>query len=584
MARRPHRACLSAATRTGASAAALLLCLYAPAGAGAAGSAVEILAGLEAQTLVRHPRADTFHLVQQRNTFRSRLVWDLGRRGAAFGLGDARLTLAHRLTYDSVYDVVPTFREHDLRGRKPGRLGTRDLGDLADAARDAVKLEHQLREAYVDLRPARSPLRLRVGKQQIVWGEADFARILDRANPLDLSWHGAQEIPPPAFGWDELRIPLWMLRLWWEVGRLGPLADVALEAYWNPGDWRPLRISYLPRPWGIRLQHPLTNREDGAFHAPFTGIVRLAYGTSLFRQGRYRRHPGENSQLGLRLSAAMGEVRASLLFFRQRWSGDDGTPVAPVRGIADTAAGRIETQRLIAHGSLPAEYVAPYVHTIGAAASWFDAAWTSATYRLETALDLGLPLFDRARATTLSPLLPGTTDRDYWKAVFAADRGFALMPAGADTLLFVTVQALVHHLIGSTRTLTGPLDLPTVGRRGRPYCGAPPPEPCPDPDGNGSFRDDVRPWEMLLTLAAVAFLRGGTVVPVAGVALDPVNSYAANVFWSVDLAWSPRVSVNLAQRFFISAQDDGQKGPFDPWHVGTQRGRSETGLRITYAF
>jgi len=47
----------------------------------------------------------------------------------------------------------------------------------------------------------REALRLRVGKQQLVWGEADLFRMLDRANPLDTSWHFVEEVPPPSFGW-----------------------------------------------------------------------------------------------------------------------------------------------------------------------------------------------------------------------------------------------------------------------------------------------------------------------------------------------------------------------------------------------
>jgi hypothetical protein len=203
---------------------------------------------------------------------------------------------------------------------------------------------------------------------------------------------------------------------------------------------------------------------------------------------------------------------------------------------------------------------------------------------METVVDLDLPLFDRGKDTTLAPFLPGVSDRDYWKWMLAFDRPTAAPALNATSPIFFSAQAYVHRVLGSTRTLTGPLDLPTAGRRPRPFCGAPPTEPCDDPFGNGSFRDDVHAWESLLSLAALTFYRGGTVVPVAGIVLDPVNSWAMNVFWSVDVVWSPALTVNLSQRLFTSAQDDLQKGPFDPWHIGTQRGRSETGLRITYTF
>jgi hypothetical protein len=408
--------------------------------------------------------------------------------------------------------------------------------------------------------------------------------MLDRANPMDLSWHGSQELPPPAFGWDDLRIPLWMLRLWWTICDAGPLTDLTLEAYWNLGDWRPLRVAFLPRPWGARLLHPLYNREDGAFHTPFTGIRRLANGSSLFRQGSYSRNPGDNSQLGLQLSAAHGGMRFGLYYFYQRWAGDDGTPFAPIRGIDDDEAGRVLTQQLIGRGTLPAEYITPYVHTFGASANYFDPIWTLATYRVETVVDLDLPLFDRRRATTLAPVLPGVSSRNYWKAMLAIDRALLAPRLTRAAPIFVATQIYLHHLIGALDGLTGPLDLPTAGQRPRPFCGSSPPAPCDDPAGHGSFRDDQHRWEVLGTLAVLTFLRDGTLVPVAGLAIDPVNSYAMNLFWSLDFAWTPAVTVNVTQRFFLSAQDDIQKGPFDPWHIGTQRGRSETGVRLTYAF
>jgi hypothetical protein len=550
---------------------------------------IDLVGNLQSQNLVRHPNAREYQLIQQRNTLRVGLQsTTAGEQAVAWLTTDIltrpRLTLLYRAAYDSVYDYTPTFRERDLRGRKPSRLAARDLDDLPRRALDAIKLEHELRAAYVDAALHGLPIRLRVGKQQIVWGEADFFRMLDRANPLDLSWHGAQELPPPAFGWDELRIPLWFVRAWSTIGDVGPLTDLEVEGYWNVGDWRPIKVSFLPRPWGVRLLDPLTNREDGALHS-FGEMHRLAYRTRLFEQGRYRRTPIDNSQLGVKGSAAWRNgLRFGLYYLYQRWAGDDGTPVAPVRGLPDDDVGRSLTQELIARRTLPVEYVAPYVHTVGLSANYFDPRWTEATYRLETVLDFGLPLFDRRRETTLSPLLPGVNERDYWKAMLALDHAVSLSWLNGGNAVFVTAQWFVHHLLGGTGFLTGPLDLPTTGRRPRAFCGAPPGIPCTDPSGNGSFRDDVHSWESLITLAALTFVGDGSIVPVAGMAVDPVNSYGMNVFWSVDWASSSTLSFNLTQRFFVSAQDDIQKGPFDPWQIGTQRGRSETGFRVTYAF
>ncbi len=293
--------------------------------------------------------------------------------------------------YDSIYDYTPKFRERDFRGRKPGRAADRDLADLSKGARDALKFENNLREAYIDLKLADAPVSFRLGKQQVIWGEADDFRMLDRANPLDVSWHYIMEIPPPSFGWDDLRIPLWMLKGLWDIGNIGPLSNAFYEMYWNPGDWRPVKVGFLPRPWGLRIPNPLTNREDGAFFAPFRA-ERLANGTSLFKQGDYSRQPGDNSQIGMRFSGVFPNgLQMSINYFYQRWAGDDGTPFAPVRGITDSREGQIRTQDLLARGSLPAEYITPYIHTVGLSANYFEGNWTQTIFRMETVYDFGLP-------------------------------------------------------------------------------------------------------------------------------------------------------------------------------------------------
>jgi hypothetical protein len=562
--------------------------LVAPIAVSAHGPAVPLAlwGSVQVQNIVRHPSIDEFQFIQQRNTVRLGAHWDPVRPEVPderTGISAASFRLLYRGAYDSIYDYVPIFRERDLRGRKPGRAAARDLRDLPRRARDAIKRESRLREAFVDLRLRAAPVRLRLGLQQIVWGEADLFRMLDRTNPLDTTWHFVEEIPPPSFGWDDLRIPLWILAGEWNLGDLGPFSSVHYRMYWNPGDWRPVKVAFLPRPWGIRLLDPLTNREDGAFFAPFSGIRRLAH-SSLFKQGDYRRTPAENSQIGVQISWAFaGGTRMAGYYFHQRWAGDDGTPVAFLRGVPDTPRGRIRTQDLLRRGTLPVEYIAPYVHTVGLSMSHYLRA-TGTTLRLETVYDFGLPLFDRDRATTLSPYLPGLAKHDYWKGMLAFDRPFVLGVINRDAATFVTGQWFVHHLMHNDDSLTGPLDLPTAGARSHPFCGSAPGTPCTDPSGNGSFRDDVRSWESLVTVAAFTTYRAGALVPVIGVVLDPINSYSMNPFWNLAVAVSAGLSVDLTQHYFVSAQRDVQKGPFNPWLFGTMRGRSETAVRLTYRF
>ena len=57
-------------------------------------------------------------------------------------------------------------------------------------------------------------------------------------------------------------------------------------------------------------------------------------GTALFKQGDYDRNPVDNSQVGVRLSGVFPNgLQVGLHYFYQRWSGDDGSPFSPVRGI-----------------------------------------------------------------------------------------------------------------------------------------------------------------------------------------------------------------------------------------------------------
>jgi hypothetical protein len=104
-----------------------------------------------------------------------------------------------------------------------------------DKTRDEVKFNNRIREAYMDLYFKQIPFTLRVGKQQIVWGESDGFRMLDRANTLDLSWHFFQELPPPGFGFDELRNPFWMIKGLWDFKQLGPSVAAVPGVLLEPG-------------------------------------------------------------------------------------------------------------------------------------------------------------------------------------------------------------------------------------------------------------------------------------------------------------------------------------------------------------
>jgi hypothetical protein len=99
-----------------------------------------------------------------------------------------------------------------------------------------------------------------------------------------------------------------------------------------------------------------------------------------------------------------------------------------------------------------------------------------------------------------------------------------------------------------------------------------------------SFRDKIRTWEAFFTLAAFSFYRGGSIVPTLGIAVDFVNQWNMEPFWSLDYVLRDDVVVNLAQRWFVTPR--GHSTPiFESWGLAGQNfGRTETSVRLTYQF
>ncbi len=577
---------------TAVAALALLSASASPAGATQRFGPLELSGNLQAQQLIRHPDPGKYQLIQQRNTARLRVDWEwvgndgkwLDRLDLSEWVERSHLFLLWRGVYDSVYDLTPGTRVHrELNGERTDKRFD-DLHDLDRSSRDALKFENALREAYVDI-TFKGGFSLRAGRQQIIWGESDGFRLLDRANSLDLTWHFQQELPPPAFGLDDLRIPFWMIKGLYDVGSVGSWSNVFAEAYWNPGDWYPNKIAFLPRPWGLNLRNPFTNPATGLFFKP-QRLVRLMNGTRFGRQGDYSRNPLENSQFGIRINGVAGpdtpllpdglQIQLGYLYQRFTASGGVSSEASIVRGIPNTKDGRNRTAELLGRQTAPVEFYAPYIHTIGLAMNYADQR-SSAVFRMEQAFDFGLPFQTCGpngdtiakkgcvRETTFAPFLGGVRNHDVWSGLFAFDRPTWIRALNKRTTFFVTGQFFWSYLVEKARGTRGILDNPTPGR-----------------SVNVAWKDDVHRWEMLFTLAVLGFYRGGSVVPSFVYLLDPVNSYSQEVIWGVDYFLTPNFAVNLSQRFLINPTKEVN---FEPWGLGgLNRGRSETGLRLTYQF
>lgn len=98
--------------------------------------------------------------------------------------------------------------------------GGGNIGGLMKQYRQAA-----LREAWAEWEP-NSRVKVKFGKQQIVWGETDFFRAMDVVHGFDFRWRSFLEVEN-----EELRKPLVMLRALVQV----PEAKGALDVFVRPG-------------------------------------------------------------------------------------------------------------------------------------------------------------------------------------------------------------------------------------------------------------------------------------------------------------------------------------------------------------
>jgi hypothetical protein len=592
----------------------------------------QISGNLQAQNIIRHPDIEHYQFIQQRNTARVRFEYAWLQKGMLMDkyripfVERSDLYIYYRGVYDSIYDYTPGFIQKEdvyrdsypgglnlfeyanLKGNNSGKPGfarrQMTVAGMTHETRDALKFDNQLREAYVDLKMRGIPLTVRAGRQQIVWGESDNFRMLDRVNTLDVTWHFAQEL-----FWDEIRRPFWMLKFLYDLKNIGPLSQSFLEWYWNPGDWRPVKVAFMPRPWGVPLLDPLTNRVDGAFYGGFCELspfkvqgngpnagagkcLSLMKGTKLFNKGDYERNPMENSQTGVRYHGVTPQgFEFTLNYLYQRWAGDDGTPSAPIKSLPDTLGYRNAASRLLSRGIFPAEYYVPYIHTAGVAGNYSDEEYTQTVFRLESVYDMGIPFFDVSKVTIVdSPTLPGVTKKEMWKGMLAFDRPTWIRMLNKKSTFFITGQFFWHHIIdmknceaqsiarAGTRAkeaqgecLIGPLDLPSVARVG-------------NSNNAPAYRDKIRAWESIFSIAAFTFYRGGSLWPFVALVVDPINDFTMEVIPRFEYVVRDDLTFTVTQRYFINPK--GHNSPrHDPWGFSSlSNGRSETQLNLTFQF
>jgi hypothetical protein len=232
------------------------------------------------------PDVQTGDLVQWRNLALFEIDHDLKELTRSLGILyplkalkiKSKYHLVGRFIYEAVYDVGPQIFQ-----------------DVKDNDKENIdKLSHQydLWEFYFDF--SRGPWFLRLGRQNLAWGETDVFRLLDGINPLDNTFGG------PFEDLDDRRIPLWMLRGSYLLGDIGPIYSLTIEGFWVPGslDVRvapvaPVGTPYvgpLPEVYAsfIRVNTPDKNLSNSRWGVRLQGMV----GTNLnFSVAHYKSFP-----------------------------------------------------------------------------------------------------------------------------------------------------------------------------------------------------------------------------------------------------------------------------------------------------
>jgi hypothetical protein len=159
-----------------------------------------------------------------------------GLGGDQFKSGDVELSKSF-LQLEGTYTVSPSLKVYSRwRGDYDASFDIKGQDKFSQAVVDDQRLQNELRELYVDIR--QGPLFLRLGKQQIVWGESDGLRLADIINPLDMRWHYILE------DWQDIRQGLPAIRAIYGVT---PKTD--LEFVWAPVTFKPAKWAGVGTYW-----------------------------------------------------------------------------------------------------------------------------------------------------------------------------------------------------------------------------------------------------------------------------------------------------------------------------------------------
>ena len=504
------------------------------------GNDLELEGFVHAQNIVRTPDFEDAEGIMQRNIAQMEGKYYFLRDGVAFGrfntgpLEEATLNIIARTHYDSIYEIRNSYDE--AFGWRDGKHG---------------EYSYSLREAFVDL--ILPPFSLRLGRQQVVWGETDNFRALDVINPLDLSWHWARE------SWEDIRIPLWMARGIYDIGKLWGLEESFIEGVWIPANFRPNNVATDPRrPWA------------------FTGAGLNEIANSMIVDGRLLdlnfnlrdRQPDRkfaNGQGGFRFKAIWGDIDFSLQYF-YGFSSDPG-----LRFRNDETRIRGNTIDVFA------DLVNPRSHVLGLTANYSEERYTQAVFRLETAFTTGVPV-------AVAPGAPAEVDPENDQletarrtvVMLAMDRPTWIRWLNKDRTFFLSTQVFWRRWIDYSTQYRGFDSTVPAVINGRTIPGRFVTENTDEIDQN----------EFVITFSASSsYGPAGLWRPLFIWAIDPRSTGAYNRF-QLEYQYSDHWLFRLQQDIYWEISDN-DVGPWqlgDLWGQGKPQSRHETIFSVIFQF
>ena len=217
---------------------------------------VQVLGRLYSQSALRtedssgltFPETPAGHLVQHRNLVEIELAHSLDGtiRSRPAWLADVGYRIRLKGIYEGLYDYGPDEYSEQVEVNPPSPFDPTEPPEARTVNRTRINRQilgrqYEVWNAYAQ--GSAGPVFLRIGRQDLSWGETDGFRLLDMIEPLDNRFG-----LPLVEDLDDRRIPLWMLRattaLPWQSEHV---SNLTLDSYFVPAPLDDQEAPIAPR-------------------------------------------------------------------------------------------------------------------------------------------------------------------------------------------------------------------------------------------------------------------------------------------------------------------------------------------------